>query len=137
MSLIERIAITALSAIDDALARRYSAPTQDIAVPGPWTDRDNDVLGVTVTPEVLAYIIQRRNRGELRQWCDLADHARRTNPHLHSQLQVRELSVQETDFEVVPGDAEGCDVQANSGDHAGSEAKPGVGTRFEVSWPSL
>lgn len=104
MSLLERIAISALSAIDDALARRYSAPTQDIAVPGPWTDRDNDVLGVTVTPEVLAYIIQRRNRGELRQWCDLADHARRTNPHLHSQLQVRELSVQETDFEVVPGD---------------------------------
>lgn len=101
MSFLDRTLVSALAAVDNALARAYGR-TADVAVPGPWQDRESDLLP-TVTPEALATIIRRRNDGELRQWADLCDHARRSHPHLHSQLQVRELSVQETEFEVVAG----------------------------------
>lgn len=84
---------------------------EDVAIPPPWQDRDAGVLGNSVTPERMTQIITRRNEGYLRDWVDLADHARRTYPHLHTQLAVRELSVVETEFEIVAGE-EGAPTKA-------------------------
>ncbi|MEZ4395124.1 MAG: DUF935 family protein [Polyangiales bacterium] len=84
---------------------------EDVAIPAPWQDRDAGVLGNSVTPERMTQIITRRNEGYLRDWVDLADHARRTYPHLHTQLTVRELSVVETEFEIVAGE-EGAPTKA-------------------------
>lgn len=84
---------------------------EDVAIPPPWQDRDAGVLGNSVTPERMTQIITRRNEGYLRDWVDLADHARRTYPHLHTQLTVRELSVVETEFEIVAGE-EGAPTKA-------------------------
>jgi len=75
----------------------------DVAIPPPWQDRDAGVLGNSVTPERLTQIITARNEGRLRDWADLADHARRTYPHLHTELANRELSVVETEIEIVSG----------------------------------
>lgn len=102
MSILDRAIVGTLAAVDNALARRYAARTADVAIPAPWQDRETELLP-TITPEVLAATIRHRNEGDLQRWADLCDHARRSHPHLHSQLQVRELSVQETEFEVVPG----------------------------------
>lgn len=99
----------AASALYGAARARFRPPTsaaartESIAIPEPWSDRDTTVFGANVTPETLAETIVRRNDGYLRQWVDLADHARRTHPHLHSQLSIREQSVVETEFEVLPG----------------------------------
>lgn len=84
---------------------------EDVAIPPPWQDRDAGVLGNSVTPERMTAIITRRNEGYLRDWVDLADHARRTYPHLHTQLATRELSVVETEFEIVAGE-EGAPTKA-------------------------
>jgi len=84
---------------------------EDVTIPAPWQDRDATLLGNAVTPERLTQIITRRNEGYLRDWVDLADHARRTYPHLHTQLATRELSVVETEMEVVPGE-EGAPTRA-------------------------
>lgn len=103
-NLLSQITTAAAGLLEAAASRLRSARSESLATPGPWTDRESDVLGVNVTPEALGLILRRRNEGYLEAWADLADHARRTHPHLHTQLQNRELSVQETEFEVVAGE---------------------------------
>lgn len=87
-----------------APAMPSSSRSEDVTIPAPWMDRDAGVLGNSITPERLTQIITRRNEGYLREWIDLADHARRTYPHLHTQLATRELSVVETEMEIVAGE---------------------------------
>ncbi len=77
---------------------------RDVAAPAPWSDREARVLGSLATPETVTAAILRRNRGELRDWADMADSARRNFPVLHAELATREQSVQETDFDVIPGE---------------------------------
>lgn len=100
-TLLTRLTDVAAGYLEAAATRLRSARGESLAIPGPWTDRESDVLGVNITPEALGQILRRRNEGHLEAWADLADHARRTHPHLHTQLQNRELSVSETEFEVV------------------------------------
>ena len=100
-TLLTRLTDVAAGYLEAAATRLRSARGESLAIPGPWTDRESDVLGVNITPEALGLILRRRNEGHLEAWADLADHARRTHPHLHTQLQNRELSVSETEFEVV------------------------------------
>lgn len=106
MGLYERI-IDAASGVASALASvGRTAPAQlreEIATPNPWHDRDAAMLGNQLTPKRLTEILWRRNQGELQLWNDLADEHREKNPHLHSQLALRELSVVETKFEIVAG----------------------------------
>lgn len=112
MSLYSRLTTVAIGALEYAAARLRASPRdgqaadggrgEDLAVPGPWTDRESDVLE-SITPEVLAQILRRRDEGDLEAWADLANKARRTYPHLHSQLLLREMGPQETEFEVVAG----------------------------------
>lgn len=106
MSIADRIASAAAGILEAAAARVRPAPGargDEVAIPAPWIDRRAAVLGNAVDPEVLSRIILKRNDGYLAEWCDLADHARRTYPHLHAQLSTREQSAQETEFEVVAG----------------------------------
>ena len=87
------------------IGARYPAQlAQVLAVPGPWHDRDPAMLGNSVTPQRLTQILLDRNMGYLRDWIDLADEAREKDPHLHSQLAIREQSVVDTDVEVLPGE---------------------------------
>lgn len=79
-------------------------PTGPIAIPGPWTDRDAAMMGNSLTPKRLTEILFQRNLGYMQSWIDLADEAREKDPHLHSQLSLREESVVETDFDVTPGE---------------------------------
>jgi phage gp29-like protein len=78
-------------------------PAEKIAIPSPWIDRDPTMMGNALTPKVLTNILFRRNEGYMQQWVDLADEAREKDPHLHSQLSLREQSVVETDYDVLPG----------------------------------
>ncbi len=112
MALIDRLTSAAGSLLE-AAAARFREPTgrtAEVAIPAPYVDREAATLGNAVSPETLSRIILARNEGDLREWVDLADHARRTYPHLHTQLALREQSVVETDFSVEPG--EGSDKQA-------------------------
>lgn len=107
MALLDRLSTLADAGYEYALERlrptrgERGVPT---TTPAPWTDRDVQVLGSSATPETLTRIIASRNRGELRDWMDLADAGRRSFPVLHAELASREQSVQETDFDVVPGE---------------------------------
>lgn len=78
-------------------------PTGAVAIPSPWTERDPAMLGNTLTPARLTQILVARNQGYLRDWIDLADEAREKDPHLHSQLAIREDAVVETEFVLQPG----------------------------------
>lgn len=112
MALLDRLT-SAAEGLWEAAAERFRQPagrTAEVAIPAPYVDREAVVLGNAVTPETLSRIILARNEGNLREWVDLADHARRTYPHLHTQLALREQSVVETDFSVEPG--EGSNKQA-------------------------
>lgn len=110
MGLVDRFASAAAAGLEAAAgwlrapALPSAARSEDVAIPAPWMDRDAGVLGNSVTPERLTQIITRRNEGYLRDWVDLADHARRTYPHLHTQLATRELSVVETEIEITAGE---------------------------------
>jgi phage gp29-like protein len=73
-------------------------------LPAPWHDRDPQMMGNSLTPSRLTQILNERNQGFLRNWVDLADEAREKDPHLHSQLSIREQSVVETDYDVLPGE---------------------------------
>ena len=84
-------------------ATRSSKVDARIATPNPWHERDAALIGNALTPQRLTQIILERNQGFLQSWVDLADEAREKYPHLHSQLALREQSVVETEFEVVPG----------------------------------
>lgn len=94
-----------------ALAKYFAAELgpvpRDVAkrvvTPNPWTDRDAAVIGSSLTPQRLTQLLRERNAGYLQGWVDLADEAREKSPHLHTQLAIREQSVVETEFEVVPG----------------------------------
>lgn len=106
MALLDRLSTLADAGYEYALARLRPARGDRgdaLTAPAPWTDRDVQVLGSAATPETITRIITNRNRGELRDWADLADAARRSFPVLHAELATREQSVQETDFDVVPG----------------------------------
>lgn len=103
-----------------APAMPSASRSEDVTIPAPWQDRDAGVLGNSVTPERMTQIITRRNEGYLRDWADLADHARRTYPHLHTQLATRELSVVETEFEIVAGE-EGAPTKARKARDACAE----------------
>ena len=86
-----------------AYARGPGKSLQSTIAPNPWQDRQAQVLGPDLTPELLSGIILDRNLGYLQRWVDLADEAREKDPHLHSQLSIREESVVETEFVVHPG----------------------------------
>jgi phage gp29-like protein len=113
MDLLERITSAAGSLLEAAAERLRSTPGgrgAEVAIPAPYVDREAQVLGNSVSPETLSRIILARNTGDLREWVDLADHARRTYPHLHTQLALREQAVVETEYLVEPG--EGSNKQA-------------------------
>lgn len=78
-------------------------PEQAIVTPNPFHTRDADFLGARLTPAELAAIIQQRNSGYLQRWVDFGNEAREKDTHLHSQLALREQSVVETEFEILPG----------------------------------
>lgn len=83
------------------IGRSYALNT--LTIPAPYHDRDAAMLGNQLTPALLTNLIFERNTGDLQAWVDLANEARRKDPHLHSQLAIREQSVVETDFCVQPG----------------------------------
>jgi phage gp29-like protein len=95
------------AAYEYALQRLRPAPGErgkEEAAPAPWSDRNVQVLGARATPDAVATIINQRNTGDLRQWADLADAARRSVATIHSEMSTREQSAQETDFRVLPGE---------------------------------
>lgn len=107
MALLDRLATLADAGYEYALARLRPARGdrgEAITAPAPWSDRDVTVLGSTATPAAITAAVVERNRGYLRDWADLADGARRSFPVLHAELATREQSVQETDFDVIPGE---------------------------------
>lgn len=71
--------------------------------PDPWTGRDATQFGAALTPAFLQSLILERNSGHLMRWIDLCDEMREKDPHLQSQLGIREESVVETEFEITPG----------------------------------
>jgi phage gp29-like protein len=83
------------------IGRSYALST--LTIPAPYHDRDVAMLGNQLTPASLTSLIYERNTGDLQGWIDLANEARCKDPHLHSQLAIREQSVVETDFCVLPG----------------------------------
>jgi len=106
MALLDRLTTLGEALYEYALTSlrpARGAPDTRVETPAPWSDRDVIVLGSRVTPEAITSIINRRNAGEMRDWADLADAARRNFPVLHAELATREQSVQETEFEVLPG----------------------------------
>lgn len=106
MGLYERITDAARGVASALASVARPAPAQlreEIATPNPWHDRDAAMLGNQLTPRLLTSILHQRNQGDLRLWNDLADEQREKNPHLHSQLAIRELSVVETNFEITAG----------------------------------
>ena len=101
----DRAITLAEAAYEFALARlRPGDRGKEEAAPAPWSDRNVQVLGARATPDTVGAIIARRNMGDLREWADLADAARRAVPTVHSELSTREQSAQETDFRVIPGE---------------------------------
>lgn len=107
MSALERITTLVDVAVDYAIERLRSPRgkrVEEIATPAPWSDRDVRILGNGATPEAITSAITRRNEGYLRDWADLADSARRTFPTIHSELSTREQALQETEFDVLPGE---------------------------------
>jgi phage gp29-like protein len=69
----------------------------------PWTGRDATQFGAALTPQFLLSLIAERNSGHMMRWIDLCDEMREKDPHLQSQLSIREESVVETRFEITPG----------------------------------
>ena len=69
----------------------------------PWVGRDATQFGANLTPALLQSLILERNSGHLTRWIDLCDEMREKDPHLQSQLSLREESVVETEFEITPG----------------------------------
>ena len=103
----DRAVTLAEAAYEYALVRLRPAPGErgkEEAAPAPWSDRNVQVLGARATPDAVATIINQRNTGDLRQWADLADAARRSVATIHSEMSTREQSAQETDFRVLPGE---------------------------------
>ncbi len=109
MALINDIRQRALASIAELARRAYelipsasSRATKTIA-PDPWIGRDASLFGASLTPQLLTHTIIERNAGFLARWTDLCDEMREKDPHLQSQLAIREESVVETEFEIVPG----------------------------------
>lgn len=88
----------------EAAGGRGSLTADARTLPAPWQERDPAILGNRLTPTVLASIIRRRNEGHFQPWVDLgAEFLGGRNPHLLTQLGVRDASVCETRFRVRPG----------------------------------
>lgn len=84
-------------------ARRPTDP-KAYTLPPPYQERDPALLGDRLTPTVLAGIIRQRNEGHFQPWIDLgAEFLSGRNPHLVTQLGVRDASVCETLFKIRPG----------------------------------
>lgn len=111
MGLIDRFRGSALATLGELARRVYDAvpaasargATKTIAG-DPWIGRDADLFGASLTPQRLSSVIVDRNSGHLTAWVDLIDEMREKDPHLHSQLAIREQSVAETEFEILPGE---------------------------------
>jgi phage gp29-like protein len=100
VGLLDRFVAAGRALFAEPSPRELQTP---VAVPNPWQSRDAAMLGNSLTPARLTQILYERNQGYLQQWVDLADEAREKDPHMHSQLAIREQSVVETEFVVQPG----------------------------------
>lgn len=109
MALINDIRQRALASITELARRAYelipsaSPRATRVIAPDPWTGRDATMFGASLTPALLTATILERNAGFLARWTDLCDEMREKDPHLQSQLAIREESVVETEFEILPG----------------------------------
>ena len=83
--------------------RRSATNPTAYTLPPPYQERDPSILGDRLTPTVLAGIIRRRNEGHFQPWIDLGtEFLSGRNPHLVTQLGVRDASVCETAFKIRP-----------------------------------
>ena len=107
MGLFDRIVGAGRAAYDAArgalAANPVARPQKPIATPGPYWDRDPNLLGNALSPARLTTILADRNAGYLQPWVDLLDEFIEHDPHLFNQLSLRAQSVVETDFVVQPG----------------------------------
>lgn len=69
-------------------------------------DRVQRRLGAGLTPQSITATQRAADEGRMALWADLLDEVRQGDPHLHGDLQKRELSVSGADYELrLPSDA--------------------------------
>lgn len=76
-----------------------SAPVRYITAPSPQ-DRYQRRLGGGLTPQTITSVQREADTGNMTTWADLLDEVRQGDPHLHGDLQKREMSVSGAEYEI-------------------------------------
>lgn len=76
-----------------------AAPSRYITAPSPQ-DRYQRRLGGGLTPQTITSVQREADTGNMTLWADLLDEIRQGDPHLHGDLQKREMSVSGAEFEI-------------------------------------
>lgn len=75
------------------------SPARYITPPSPF-DRTQRRLGAGLTPQAITAVQREADQGRMASWADLLDEARQGDPHLHGDLQKRELSISGAEYEI-------------------------------------